>query len=548
MIILLPNISAAAAAPVFNQPVQVGSLPSFNASEHVDEASGIAASRQRPGVFWTHNDNWGDNYLFAVNESGSILGRYWCQDSAEDNVEDPEDISMGPGPVPGVDYLYWGDTGDNGGNPPFCVKRVQEPRVDPQGANQGFNLENHADYDVDVIWITYPQADPFDPQAPWDSGPDQAHYDCEGFFVDPDAKDIYFITKRTSVGKLYRASYADYWDEASGQPKTSKTGNPGPLQVTWMCNMTWGGNITGADISPDGNLILVKKYNHAYFYQRDGRSITETLAQAPVCEVPQSTNPDYQDEAICFDYRGVNYYTVPERKDVGNNPIYLYERTDNMPPKALFTADPLSGEAPLTVNFNALLSNDPDGEIVSYIWDFESDGTPDSSDSGVSREFLAAGEYRVELTVIDNDGETGYTFKNVIVLNPENDPDDPIDPDNPAEPDDPSNPSDPNTDETAEREIPKEIKVTVFNNILKPGNNQALIRCDLKEQGKLVVTIYDSQGNEIMTLFNGNQTEGSHDFSWKGIDSSGKAVGSGIYIVYMQVGSYSETKKIAVVK
>ena len=43
----------------------------------------------------------------------------------------------------------------------------------------------------------------------------------------------------------------------------------------------------------------------------------------------------------------------------------------------------------------------------------------------------------------------------------------------------------------------RHTSVKIFNNILKPGNNQAIIRCDMKEAGKLVVKIYDSKGKEI---------------------------------------------------
>jgi len=40
------------------------------------------------------------------------------------------------------------------------------------------------------------------------------------------------------------------------------------------------------------------------------------------------------------------------------------------PPVAVMSATPDTGIAPLTVSFNSAGSNDPDGSITSYAWDF----------------------------------------------------------------------------------------------------------------------------------------------------------------------------------
>ena len=75
------------------------------------------------------------------------------------------------------------------------------------------------------------------------------------------------------------------------------------------------------------------------------------------------------------------------------------------PPVAAFTftpANPRIGEA---VTFNASASNDPDGRIVSYEWDYP-DVAGNINDTGVTvnHAFNAAGTYRVTLTVRDDDG------------------------------------------------------------------------------------------------------------------------------------------------
>ncbi|MEA1997042.1 MAG: PKD domain-containing protein [Gemmatimonadota bacterium] len=88
----------------------------------------------------------------------------------------------------------------------------------------------------------------------------------------------------------------------------------------------------------------------------------------------------------------------------------------NQPPVASFSLKPQSGLLPLTVNFNAAGSNDPDGPIVLYEWDF-GDG---STAQGVTAEYTYenAGAYTVSLTVTDKKGLTAKTTGTVNVTAP----------------------------------------------------------------------------------------------------------------------------------
>ncbi len=88
----------------------------------------------------------------------------------------------------------------------------------------------------------------------------------------------------------------------------------------------------------------------------------------------------------------------------------------NKDPIASFTASTLAGEAPLTVNFSAILSSDSDGVITKYEWDF-GDGSSGTG-SSVSHTYTAAGTYTVVLRVTDNDGATATAQKTIIVTAP----------------------------------------------------------------------------------------------------------------------------------
>ncbi|TXS91223.1 PKD domain-containing protein [Parahaliea maris] len=74
----------------------------------------------------------------------------------------------------------------------------------------------------------------------------------------------------------------------------------------------------------------------------------------------------------------------------------------NQAPVASISADVLEGETPHTVQFDASLSNDPDGSISSYLWQF-GDGAQ-SSEAAPTHEYQSQGVFNASLTVTDNLG------------------------------------------------------------------------------------------------------------------------------------------------
>ena len=97
-------------------------------------------------------------------------------------------------------------------------------------------------------------------------------------------------------------------------------------------------------------------------------------------------------------------------RNIGNTLAY---------PIASFTesADTVMAGVPIT--FDPSSSNDPDGTIILYEWDWESDGIYDENTNSsvpISHTYMVSGTYMVTLRVIDNDGLANTTTAEMNVL------------------------------------------------------------------------------------------------------------------------------------
>jgi PKD repeat protein/type 1 glutamine amidotransferase len=81
------------------------------------------------------------------------------------------------------------------------------------------------------------------------------------------------------------------------------------------------------------------------------------------------------------------------------------------------TADKTSGPAPLTVKFSSAGSIDPDGTPLTYAWDFEGDGTTDSTQANPTFTYTTAGKRTATLKVTDATGQTAFDSFNIVAGN-----------------------------------------------------------------------------------------------------------------------------------
>ena len=256
------------------------------------EASGVAASRNNPGVLWTENDGGNSAVVYAIDSQGRNLGTY----ELPGNI-DNEDIGIGPGPVTNVSYLYVTDIGDNNSDRDnIAIYQTPEPAVYFWQTNNP--VSSRAMKGTRTITLTYPD------------GP----HDAEAGFVDSVTGDWFVLTK-TNPSSIFTAPKA----------LLDATNN---IMLTFVRTLDFK-KPNGADISPLGNEILVRQENFAQLFARtNGQSISSAFAGTPVSiPVVGEDNGEPNGEAIGFDYYGGGYFTVSDSEPTGVQPLYYFART-----------------------------------------------------------------------------------------------------------------------------------------------------------------------------------------------------------------------------
>ncbi len=90
----------------------------------------------------------------------------------------------------------------------------------------------------------------------------------------------------------------------------------------------------------------------------------------------------------------------------------------NGAPIASFNVSPTTGPAPLLIEVNGASSIDPEGDVLTFNWDF-GDG---SFGSGVSatHTYTNEGQFTIRLTVTDSQGKQSSTAQTIWVIEPSN--------------------------------------------------------------------------------------------------------------------------------
>ena len=87
----------------------------------------------------------------------------------------------------------------------------------------------------------------------------------------------------------------------------------------------------------------------------------------------------------------------------------------NLAPTAAASGSPSGGKQPVTVSFSSTGSNDSDGSLAAYNWDF-GDGSADKTTPSATHTYTNAGIFIAQLTVTDDFGATDTATVTTVVI------------------------------------------------------------------------------------------------------------------------------------
>ncbi len=91
-------------------------------------------------------------------------------------------------------------------------------------------------------------------------------------------------------------------------------------------------------------------------------------------------------------------------------------------------------------------------------------------------------------------------------------------------------------------------KAKLMQNSPNPFNPSTAIKFFIPDNSNVTIKIYDMLGREVTTLINQQSTAGYHIVYWNGRDSYGRDAASGVYLYRLTAGSFSETKKMLMMR
>ncbi|RKU19977.1 hypothetical protein C6503_06840 [Candidatus Poribacteria bacterium] len=243
----------------------------------IRESSGIVASRQFEGVYWTLNDSGNPATLYATKLNGELIQEIAVKGSGNFDWE-----ALG---IDDKNRLWIGEIGNNS-RLRFDLKVVVVVEPNP-----------FTETEAEVI-ASYPYRYP------------NENVDAEGLFIVEGIP--YIVSKERERAVLYRFPTLQVSDT---KQVLERVGEFAGAKL-----------VTGAGVSEDGTRLAVCTYDALWIYHGTTGDLGKMIQGTP-----WHLSHSFYGEAICFD--GYNLVLTNEARDIYAVPQFWYEKEWTLPPK-----------------------------------------------------------------------------------------------------------------------------------------------------------------------------------------------------------------------
>jgi hypothetical protein len=94
--------------------------------------------------------------------------------------------------------------------------------------------------------------------------------------------------------------------------------------------------------------------------------------------------------------------------------------------------------------------------------------------------------------------------------------------------------------------VPNEYRLS--QNYPNPFNPTTTIDFNVRSQGHVTLEVYNALGQRVKTLVDEVRDAGQHSVMWDGTDVNGNSVASGMYLYRLTINSFSDTRKMMLLK
>ena len=242
----------------------------------IRESSGIVASQQFEGVYWTLNDSGNPATLYATKRNGELIREIAVKGSGNFDWE-----ALG---IDDKNQLWIGEIGNNS-RMRFDLKVVVVAEPDPFTETEA------------TVIVSYPYRYP------------DENVDAEGLFIVNGLP--YIVSKEQERAILYRFPTLE--------PDTKQT-------LIRVGEFADAGLVTGAGVSDDGTRLAVCTYDALWIYHDPSGNLAQMIQGTP-----WHLRHSFYGEAVCFD--GDDLVLTNEARDIYAVPQFWYEKEWTLPSK-----------------------------------------------------------------------------------------------------------------------------------------------------------------------------------------------------------------------